>query len=153
MFSDAQVEEVLRQLAEANAAALDPDRPAAAREAGSVPGPRVARVVRKRPGDDEWQVESRVYRGTAAVQPRPCAGEKGCPWRRDAPAGQFPPTVFEHSAAGNRTSGPPTRKPLPPGPTPPLCGAGRPPARRRCPTAPPARPPPTEVDTPRRTNP
>ncbi|MFD3970212.1 DUF6283 family protein [Streptomyces cyaneofuscatus] len=102
--SGAQMEEVLRQLAEANTA-LGLDRQAPP-EDDSVPGPRAARVVRERPGDDNWQVEARAYQGAAAAQPRPCAGDKVCPWRRDAPAGQFPPAVFEHSAPGNRTAGP-----------------------------------------------
>ncbi|MYR62616.1 hypothetical protein GTY54_42590, partial [Streptomyces sp. SID625] len=88
-----QMEELLCQLAEANTAALDPDRPAALPEDDSVPGPRAARVVRERPGDAVWQVEARAYRGPAAAQPRSCAGEKVCPWRRDALAGQFPPAV------------------------------------------------------------
>lgn len=103
--SGPQMEEVLRQLAEANTAALGPNRPAPP-EDDSVPGPRTARVVRERPGDDNWQVEARAYQGTAAAQPKLCAGENVCPWRRDAPAGQFPPAVFEHSAPGNRTAGP-----------------------------------------------
>ncbi|WP_381568180.1 DUF6283 family protein [Streptomyces eurythermus] len=41
-----------------------------------------------------------------AAQARPCSGRQVCPWRRDAPAGQFPPQVFEHSAPGNRLAGP-----------------------------------------------
>lgn len=34
--------------------------------------------------------------------PRPCAGEQPCPWRRDAPPGQFPPERYEALAATSR---------------------------------------------------
>ncbi|WP_240152152.1 DUF6283 family protein [Streptomyces mobaraensis] len=70
------------------------------------PGPCPAQVVRQRPGNEEWGVRTLVPRDLAA-QPRPCSGEKVCPWRRDAPLGQFPPEVYVHSAPGNRLTGPP----------------------------------------------
>ncbi|MFI8943236.1 DUF6283 family protein [Streptomyces syringium] len=94
------LEEILQQLAKASAFSVDlpTDLAALVPEA---PG----RVVRQRPGDEEWGVETRLH-GMAAAQPRPCSGEKVCPWRRDAPVGQFPPEVYVHSAPGNRTSGP-----------------------------------------------
>jgi hypothetical protein len=37
--------------------------------------------------------------GDPAFQTRPCAGEMPCPWRRDAPPGQFPAEAFRLSAA------------------------------------------------------
>ncbi|MER6684598.1 DUF6283 family protein [Streptomyces olivaceoviridis] len=72
---------------------------------GPKPGPGPATVLWQRPGDEEWGVESLVPAEPAA-QPRPCSGRQVCPWRRDAPAGQFPPQVYVHSAPGNRLGGP-----------------------------------------------
>jgi GNAT superfamily N-acetyltransferase len=98
------LEEILQQLAKASSFGVDlPANLAALVPEASAPGS--ARVVRQRPGDEEWGVETRIYEGVAA-QPRPCSGEKVCPWRRDAPVGQFPPEVYVHSAPGNRTGGP-----------------------------------------------
>ncbi|MEV7595797.1 DUF6283 family protein [Kitasatospora sp. NPDC089797] len=97
------VEEILRQLAKARScetAFPDPD-PELLRDDAE----RGVRVVRQRPGDGQWGVESRISQGPATAQPRPCSGEKVCPWRLDAPTGQFPARVFEHSAPGNRTAG------------------------------------------------
>jgi Family of unknown function (DUF6283) len=34
--------------------------------------------------------------------PRPCGGEQPCPWRRDAPPGQFPPERYEALRATSR---------------------------------------------------
>lgn len=99
------LEEILQQLAKASAFGVDlpADLAALLPEA---PGPGPARVVRQRPGDEEWGVETLVRPDAAAAQPRPCSGEKVCPWRRDAPLGQFPPEVYVHSAPGNRLTGP-----------------------------------------------
>ncbi|MFD7663454.1 DUF6283 family protein, partial [Streptomyces sp. NPDC059788] len=33
---------------------------------------------------------------------RPCSGAEPCPWRRDAPPGQFPAEAYRHSAATSR---------------------------------------------------
>ncbi|WP_282204250.1 DUF6283 family protein [Kitasatospora fiedleri] len=88
------VEEVLRQ------PALQGDTALPATVEGA------ARVVRRRPGDEQWEVESRTSGGRIAAQPRPCSGEKVCPWRLDAPTGQFPAAVYEQLCPGNRTAGP-----------------------------------------------
>ncbi|MEU0846332.1 DUF6283 family protein [Streptomyces sp. NPDC005962] len=104
--ADISVEELLEQLDKARAfglpvpADLDP-LPGAGGTQTSGP----ATVLNQRPGDGEWGVDSLIFNGVAA-QPRPCAGEKICPWRRDAPADQFPARVYVHSAPGNRASGP-----------------------------------------------
>jgi hypothetical protein len=100
------VEELLQQICTA-ARALGQPLPtgiAADEPPGGEPfGP--ATVLLQRAGDEEWGVTSLVH-PDLAVQPRTCSGEKVCPWRRDAPAGQFPTQVFEHSAPGNRFGGP-----------------------------------------------
>ncbi|MFG3403731.1 DUF6283 family protein [Streptomyces sp. NPDC048142] len=103
MVAGIPLEEILQQLAKASAFGVDlpADLAALLPEA---PGPCPSRVVRQRPGDEEWGVETLVHPDPAA-QPRPCSGEKVCPWRRDAPIGQFPPEVYVHSAPGNRLTG------------------------------------------------
>ncbi|MFK0154167.1 DUF6283 family protein [Streptomyces sp. NPDC090493] len=63
-------------------------------------------VVRCRPADDVWGVVGVAYDGPPSAPRRPCAGQEPCPWRRDAPRGQFPAEAFVHSAPGNRTGGP-----------------------------------------------
>ncbi|MER5996616.1 DUF6283 family protein [Streptomyces viridosporus] len=63
-------------------------------------------MVAQRPADDTWGVIGVAYDGPPAAPRRPCAGAEPCPWRRDAPRGQFPPQAFIHSAPGNRTGGP-----------------------------------------------
>lgn len=43
-----------------------------------------------------------AFTGPPAVRARPCGGPEPCPWRRDAPPGQFPADAFRHSAATSR---------------------------------------------------
>ncbi|MEU7162440.1 DUF6283 family protein [Streptomyces chrestomyceticus] len=40
--------------------------------------------------------------GPPAARARPCGGPEPCPWRRDAPPGQFPAQAYRHSAATSR---------------------------------------------------
>ncbi|MEU8653705.1 DUF6283 family protein [Streptomyces sp. NPDC048737] len=101
------LEEVLQQLNTHLAAGrtLVPEPPAGPRPE---PAPRGAgaRVVAQRPADDTWAVTGVAYDGPPAAPRRPCGGEEPCPWRRDAPPGQFPAQAFVHSAPGNRTGAP-----------------------------------------------
>ncbi|NEA19746.1 DUF6283 family protein [Streptomyces halstedii] len=63
---------------------------------------RSATVLVVRPADDVWGVVSLAYDGAPSAPRQPCGGEEPCPWRRDAPPGQFPAAAFELSAATNR---------------------------------------------------
>ncbi|MFD4576749.1 DUF6283 family protein [Streptomyces sp. NPDC058417] len=60
---------------------------------------RSATILAVRPADDVWGVVSLAYDGVPSAPRRPCGGEEPCPWRRDAPPGQFPAAAFELSAA------------------------------------------------------
>src|SRR4051812_27041357 len=69
---------------------------------GPVPGTDAcppARVLRVRPADGEWGVFTVASTDPHAAQPAPCAGAEPCPWRRDAPTGQFPAQAYRDSAA------------------------------------------------------
>ncbi|MFE4829958.1 DUF6283 family protein [Streptomyces sp. NPDC056672] len=64
------------------------------------PGPRAAargRIVAQRPAGDAW-VTTAESDGPPVVPHSPCGGDEPCPWRRDAPAGQFPPEAYRLSA-------------------------------------------------------
>ncbi|WP_439681686.1 DUF6283 family protein [Embleya sp. MST-111070] len=63
--------------------------------AGSFP---TASVVAVRPADDVWGVTTVAHAGVPSAPVRPCGGVEPCPWRRDAPPGQFPAAAFELSA-------------------------------------------------------
>jgi hypothetical protein len=63
---------------------------------------RSAIVLAVRPADDVWGVVSLAHDGVPSAPRRPCGGEEPCPWRRDAPPGQFPAAAFELSAATSR---------------------------------------------------
>ncbi|CAL9665398.1 DUF6283 family protein [Streptomyces sp. Tu 3180] len=100
-------EEVLQQLNAYLAAGEPPvPRAPAAPETGPAAREGSPRVVAQRPADDTWGVIGVAYDGPPAAPRRPCGGTEPCPWRRDAPRGQFPPQAFIHSAPGNRTGGP-----------------------------------------------
>jgi hypothetical protein len=58
-----------------------------------------ARVLRVRPADGEWGVFTVASPDPRSAQPAPCAGAEPCPWRRDAPTGQFPAQAYRDSAA------------------------------------------------------
>lgn len=58
-------------------------------------------VAAVRPANREWGVATLVG-GVPAAQPRPCTGAEPCPWRRDAPRGQFPAAAYRHSADTSR---------------------------------------------------
>ncbi|MGW7314698.1 DUF6283 family protein [Streptomyces sp. NPDC054865] len=60
---------------------------------------RAVTVLAQRPADDVWGVVSLAYDGVPSAPRQPCGGEEPCPWRRDAPPGQFPAAAFEMSAA------------------------------------------------------
>ncbi|MFP8959033.1 DUF6283 family protein [Streptomyces nanhaiensis] len=101
-------EEVLQDI-NARLAAGQPPSSEAPPASAAHPAPRPSpRVVAHRPADDTWGVTGVAYDGPPAAPRRPCAGAgaEPCPWRRDAPRGQFPPQAFLHSAPGNRTGGP-----------------------------------------------
>ncbi|WP_234431273.1 DUF6283 family protein [Streptomyces sp. NRRL F-5053] len=74
--------------------------PQAAPEAESDARPTIVRTL---PADDEWGVTT-ITGCTPAAQPRPCGGahpttgDEPCPWRRDAPRGQFPAEAYRQSA-------------------------------------------------------
>ncbi|WP_143658323.1 DUF6283 family protein [Embleya scabrispora] len=59
---------------------------------------RVPIVVARRAADHVWGVTTITGDDPPAVRERPCGGVEPCPWRRDAPLGQFPPAAFELSA-------------------------------------------------------
>lgn len=59
-----------------------------------------ARVVRVRPAGREWGVVTvATTEDVPVAQPAPCAGTEPCPWRSDAPPGQFPAQAYRDSAA------------------------------------------------------
>ncbi len=70
--------------------AQNPKTRRSARRAASVLGTRAAGEV--------WGVTTSEGYGPPSVQRSPCGGEEPCPWRRDAPAGQFPAEAFRLSA-------------------------------------------------------
>ncbi|MFI0219915.1 DUF6283 family protein [Streptomyces lydicus] len=59
---------------------------------------RPVTVLARRPADDVWGVTTIAHDGVPTAPKRPCGGVEPCPWRRDAPRGQFPATAFELSA-------------------------------------------------------
>ncbi|MER5891173.1 DUF6283 family protein [Streptomyces sp. NPDC001941] len=63
---------------------------------------RAANVVAHRAADDVWEVVSVAYDGVPKAAARPCGGAEPCPWRRDAPIGQFPATAYELSEPTSR---------------------------------------------------
>ncbi|MFJ4700589.1 DUF6283 family protein [Streptomyces sp. NPDC088768] len=64
-----------------------------------------AHVVRQRLADDVWGVTSVTSDAPVRARSKPCDTTEICPWRRDAPSGQFPAEAFVHSAPGNRHGG------------------------------------------------
>ncbi|MFD8609451.1 DUF6283 family protein [Streptomyces sp. NPDC059631] len=67
----------------------------------ALPG-QSATVLAVRPADDVWGVVTLEYDGVPSAARQPCSGKEPCPWRRDAPPGQFPTAAFEASAATSR---------------------------------------------------
>ncbi|MGW2986433.1 DUF6283 family protein [Streptomyces goshikiensis] len=61
-----------------------------------------ARVVAQRAADDVWAVVSVTGDGVPTAAARPCGGAEPCPWRRDAPPGQFPAAAYELSEPTSR---------------------------------------------------
>ncbi|MDX3020072.1 DUF6283 family protein [Streptomyces acidiscabies] len=98
------VEEVLQEI-DARLAVGQPPGVETSAAASACPAPE-PHVVRRRSADDVWGVVGVGYDGPSAAPRRPCTGQEPCPWRRDAPLGQFPAEAFVHSAPGNRTGGP-----------------------------------------------
>ncbi|WP_329142938.1 DUF6283 family protein [Streptomyces sp. NBC_01456] len=93
-------EELLAELnasLKAGQSLLPADRTPPVSEALPLPAPRPTAVLARRPADDVWEVIS-VYEDVPTAPRRPCGGAEPCPWRRDAPRGQFPAAAFELSA-------------------------------------------------------
>lgn len=59
---------------------------------------RAASVVGTRPADEVSGVTTSEGYGPPLAQRSPCGGDQPRPWRRDAPAGQFPAEAFRLSA-------------------------------------------------------
>ncbi|ONK13239.1 DUF6283 family protein [Streptomyces sp. MP131-18] len=72
--------------------------PSARDEPAAGERPRRGTVVCQRPGDDVWGVTTVEISGRPRARKTVCGGEIPCPWRRDAPPGQFPAEVFRISA-------------------------------------------------------
>ncbi|MFE9629312.1 DUF6283 family protein [Streptomyces sp. NPDC006527] len=101
------LEEVLQQLnTDLDAGRTPVPEPPAQPHPEPAPRGAGARAVAQRPADDTWAVTGVAHDGPPAAPRRPCGGEEPCPWRRDAPPGQFPAQAFVHSAPGNRTGAP-----------------------------------------------
>ncbi|MCZ1011921.1 DUF6283 family protein [Streptomyces lydicus] len=96
MTAEALLTELNAKLA-AGQSLLPADRTPPVSRALPVPAPRSPSVLAERPADDVWGVVTLAHDVPTAPR-RPCGGTEPCPWRRDAPSGQFPATAFELSA-------------------------------------------------------